>query len=141
MKKLTVLLVIIFSTNFLLAQEPNATHALQITVNNFENLKGKLQVCLTDKKKDFLKQCEYETAVAVTNNTISLEIANIKTGIYSISLFHDENNNGVLDTKGFFGIPSEPYGFSNNPSTTFGPPSFEECTFLINEDKQISIKL
>ena len=141
MKKLTVLLVIIFSTNFLLAQEPNATHAVRITVTNFENIKGKLQVCLTDKKEDFLKQCEYATAVTVTNNTISLEIANVKTGVYSISLFHDENNNGVLDTKGFFGIPSEPYGFSNNPSTTFGPPSFEECTFLINEDKQISIKL
>ena len=141
MKKLTVLLVIIFSTNFLLAQEPNTTHAVRITVTNFENIKGKLQVCLTDKKEDFLKQCEYATAVAVTNNTISLEIANVKTGVYSISLFHDENNNGVLDTKGFFGIPSEPYGFSNNPSTTFGPPSFEKCTFLINEDKQISIKL
>ena len=141
MKKLTVLLVIIFSTNFLLAQEPNATHAVRITVTNFENIKGKLQVCLTDKKEDFLKQCEYATAVTVTNNTISLEIANVKTGVYSISLFHDENNNGVLDTKGFFGIPSEPYGFSNNPSTTFGPPSFEKCTFLINKNKQISIEL
>ena len=141
MKKLTVLLVIIFSTNFLLAQEPNTTHALRITVTNFENIKGKLQLCLTDKKEDFLKQCEYATAVTVTNNTISLEIANVKTGVYSISLFHDENNNGVLDTKGFFGIPSEPYGFSNNPSTTFGPPSFEKCTFLVDRDKQISIEL
>ena len=141
MKKLTVLLVIIFSTNFLLAQEPNTTHAVRITVTNFENIKGKLQVCLTDKKEDFLKQCEYATAVTVTNNTISLEIANVKTGVYSISLFHDENNNGVLDTKGFFGIPSEPYGFSNNPSTTFGPPSFEKCAFLIDKDKQISIEL
>ena len=141
MKKLTVLLVIIFSTNFLLAQEPNTTHAVRITVTNFENIKGKLQVCLTDKKEDFLKQCEYATAVTVTNNTISLEIANVKTGVYSISLFHDENNNGVLDTKGFFGIPSEPYGFSNNPSTTFGPPSFEKCTFLVDRDKQISTEL
>jgi uncharacterized protein (DUF2141 family) len=141
MIKLIVILLSTFISNFLLAQNPNNVHALQITVNNFENIKGKLQVCLTDKKEDFLNQCEYQTAVAVTNNTISLEIANIKTGVYSISLFHDENNNGVLDTKGFFGIPSEPYGFSNNPSTTFGPPSFEKCTFLIDKDKQISIKL
>ena len=141
MKKLTVLLVIIFSTNFLLAQEPNTTHAVRITVTNFENIKGKLQVCLTDKKEDFLKQCEYATAVTVTNNTISLEIANVKTGVYSISLFHDENNNGVLDTKGFFGIPSDPYGFSNNPSTTFGTKKKKKCTLLIDRDKQISIEL
>ena len=93
------------------------------------------------KKEDFLKQCDYAKTVAVRNNTISLKIANIKTGVYSVSLFHDENNNGVLDTKGFFGIPTEPYAFSNNPSTTFGPPSFEKCTFLINKDTQISIEL
>jgi uncharacterized protein (DUF2141 family) len=129
------------SSIFLLEQEPNTAHVLKITVNNFKNIKGKLQVCLTDKKEDFLKQCDYAKTVAVTNNTISLKIANIKTGVYSVSLFHDENNNGVLDTKGLFGIPSEPYGFSNNPRTTFGPPSFENCTFLINGDKQIYIKL
>jgi len=129
------------SSIFLLEQEPNTAHVLKITVNNFKNIKGKLQVCLTDKKEDFLKQCDYAKTVAVTNNTISLKIANIKTGVYSVSLFHDENNNGVLDTKGLFGIPSEPYGFSNNPRTTFGPPSFENCTFLIDGDKQIYIKL
>ena len=129
------------SSIFLLEQEPNTAHVLKITVNNFKNIKGKLQVCLTDKKEDFLKQCDYAKTVAVRNNTISLKIANIKTGVYSVSLFHDENNNGVLDTKGLFGIPSEPYGFSNNPRTTFGPPSFENCTFLINGDKQIYIKL
>ncbi|MDA9646436.1 DUF2141 domain-containing protein [Flavobacteriaceae bacterium] len=129
------------SSIFLLEQEPNTAHVLKITVNNIKNIKGKLQVCLTDKKEDFLKQCDYAKTVAVRNNTISLKIANIKTGVYSVSLFHDENNNGVLDTKGLFGIPSEPYGFSNNPRTTFGPPSFENCTFLIDGDKQIYIKL
>ena len=129
------------SSIFLLEQEPNTAHVLKITVNNFKNIKGKLQVCLTDKKEDFLKQCDYAKTVAVRNNTISLKIANIKTGVYSVSLFHDENNNGVLDTKGLFGIPSEPYGFSNNPRTTFGPPSFENCTFLIDGDKRIYIKL
>jgi uncharacterized protein (DUF2141 family) len=141
MIKLIILLMSTLSSIFLLEQEPNTAHVLKITVNNFKNIKGKLQVCLTDKKEDFLKQCDYAKTVAVRNNTISLKIANIKTGVYSVSLFHDENNNGVLDTKGLFGIPSEPYGFSNNPRTTFGPPSFENCTFLIDGDKQIYIKL
>ncbi|MDC0462968.1 DUF2141 domain-containing protein [Flavobacteriaceae bacterium] len=141
MIKLIILLMSTLSSIFLLEQEPNTAHVLKITVNNIKNIKGKLQVCLTDKKEDFLKQCDYAKTVAVRNNTISLKIANIKTGVYSVSLFHDENNNGVLDTKGLFGIPSEPYGFSNNPRTTFGPPSFENCTFLIDGDKQIYIKL
>ena len=140
MLKLYFLLLILFSSNLLTAQEPQATYNLQIIVNNFEKLKGELRVCLTDKKEDFLKHCKYSKVVTVTNNSVSLEIANIKTGIYSISVFHDENNNGVLDT-GFFGIPSEPYAFSNNPSRSFGPPNFEKCTLLINKDNQISIEL
>ena len=140
MKKLCFLLLILFSPNLLIVQEPQTSYNLQIIVNNFEKLKGELRVCLTDKKEDFLKHCKYSKVVTVTNNSVSLEIANIKTGIYSISVFHDENNNGVLDT-GFFGIPSEPYAFSNNPSRSFGPPNFEKCTLLINKDNQISIEL
>ena len=122
------------------AQGAKTNYNLKIIVNDFEKIKGELRVCLTDKKEDFLKHCKYAKVVIVTNNSVSLEIANIKTGIYSISVFHDENNNGILDT-GLFGIPSEPYAFSNNPSTGFGPPSFEKCSLLINKDKQISINL
>ena len=78
MIKLIILLMSTLSSIFLLEQEPNTAHVLKITVNNFKNIKGKLQVCLTDKKEDFLKQCDYAKTVAVTNNTISLKIANIK---------------------------------------------------------------
>ena len=70
MIKLIILLMSTLSSIFLLEQEPNTAHVLKITVNNFENIKGKLQVCLTDKKEDFLKQCDYAKTVAVTNNTI-----------------------------------------------------------------------
>ena len=34
---------------------------------------------------------------------------------YVIKVFHDENNNRNLGT-GFFGIPTEAFGFSNNVS-------------------------
>ena len=140
MSKLYFLLLILFSSTLLSAQEAQTTYNLKIIVNDFEKIKGELRVCLTDKKEDFLKYCKYSKVVTVTNNSVSLEIANIKTGIYSISVFHDENNNGILDI-GLFGIPSEPYAFSNNPSTGFGPPSFEKSTLLMNKDKQISINL
>ena len=141
MLKLYFLLLILFSSNLLIAQEPQITYNLQIIVNNFEKIKGELQVCLTDKKEDFLKHCKYGKVVTVTNNIVTLEIENIEVGTYAVSLFHDENNNGVLDTKGLFEMPSEPYGFSNNPSILFGPPSFEKCKLSLNIDKQISIKL
>lgn len=45
------------------------------------------------------------------------------TGVYAIALYHDENGNRNFDRTGL-GLPSEGYGFSNNPSTLAGLPSF-----------------
>ena len=53
MLKLYFLLLILFSSNLLIAQEPQITYNLQIIVNNFEKIKGELQVCLSDKRKIF----------------------------------------------------------------------------------------
>jgi uncharacterized protein (DUF2141 family) len=109
-------------------------------VGNFKTTKGVLRVCVTDKKDDFLKSCTFSKIVAVEDKTVSLKIENIEKGNYAVSVYHDENNNGVLETGGVFGIPIEPYGFSNNPSMTFGP-SFKKSVFKMNSDKNISIKL
>ncbi|MGF1542984.1 MAG: DUF2141 domain-containing protein [Parvularculaceae bacterium] len=51
-------------------------------------------------------------------------------GDYAIALYHDENANKTLDRKAF-GIPAEPFGISNDPSTRFGPPSIEESLFEV----------
>ncbi len=62
-------------------------------------------------------------------------------GDYAIKLYHDENNNGELD-KNFIGIPSEDYGFSNNPRTFFGPASYRDALFEFNApEKTVTIHL
>jgi uncharacterized protein (DUF2141 family) len=53
-------------------------------------------------------------------------------GVYAVSLFHDENRNGKLDS-GVMRIPKEGYGFSNNPAKRFGPPKYEETTFVLSQ--------
>ncbi|MEN8835700.1 MAG: DUF2141 domain-containing protein [Polaribacter sp.] len=55
-------------------------------------------------------------------------------------MFYDENNNGKMDTK-LFGVPKEPYGFSNNAKGFMGPPSFEEAKFTLASNKKIKILL
>ena len=42
---------------------------------------------------------------------------------FAISLYHDVNDNGAMET-GFMRIPKEPYGFSNNPGFRMGPPLY-----------------
>ena len=62
-------------------------------------------------------------------------------GQYAAVVYHDVNDNGALD-KGRFGIPREPYGFSNDARSPFGPPGFEEASFDVNEEPlTISIEI
>ena len=56
--------------------------------------------------------------------TMRFVVADLAPGRYALSAFHDENDNGELDTN-LLGIPSEGYGFGNDASAAFGPPSFE----------------
>ena len=122
------------------SQSKKTDFTLSMKVGNFKTIKGVLRVCVTDKKDDFLKSCTFSKIVAVEDKTVSLKIENIEKGNYAVSVYHDENNNGVLETGGVFGIPVEPYGFSNNPTMTFGP-SFKKSVFKMTSDKNISIKL
>ena len=58
-----------------------------------------------------------------------VEFAGVTPGTYAISLIHDENGNGKLDTRVI--IPREGFGFSRNPAITFGPPKFAAASFGI----------
>ena len=51
------------------------------------------------------------------------------------SYFHDENNDRKLDTN-IFGSPIEGYGFSNNAEPNFGPASFEDMAFSVNDGNE-----
>lgn len=59
-------------------------------------------------------------------NTLRLE--DLPHGKYAISVFQDLNENGKLDTN-FLGIPTEPYGYSQNPRPRFRAATFEEAAF------------
>lgn len=60
------------------------------------------------------------------DNTIS--VPNLPAGTYGISVYIDKNGNGELDTN-LFGAPSEPYGFTLNPTIGFSAPEFKEFSF------------
>ncbi len=47
----------------------------------------------------------------------------IASGTFAVSVFHDENSNGKVDTN-FMGIPREGVGASNSAKGHFGPPKF-----------------
>jgi uncharacterized protein (DUF2141 family) len=65
---------------------------------------------------------------------------NLPPGQYAVQVIHDENDNGKFDSN-FLGIPSEGYGFSNNPRV-MRRPTFEEARFdLPHEGAEIHVRL
>jgi len=74
-----------------------------------------------------------EKAIAHTKGTISerkaaCEFTGVAPGTYALSVFHDENSNGKLDTN-FIGMPKEGVGASNDAKGHMGPPKFEAAAF------------
>lgn len=51
-------------------------------------------------------------------------------GTYALAIYHDENANQSFDRTGI-GLPAEGYGFSNNPATLAGLPSFRSVRLSI----------
>ncbi|QSQ23164.1 DUF2141 domain-containing protein [Pyxidicoccus parkwayensis] len=67
--------------------------------------------------------------VEVTGPKLTVTFPDLAPGTYAVSLFHDANGNGKLDTN-FIGIPKEGYGFSNNVGER-GKPKFSEAKFTL----------
>lgn len=60
-------------------------------------------------------------------------------GTYAVMISHDENGNGKLDSN-FMGMPTEGYGFSNNPKV-MRKPTWEEARFELAADKAVDVTL
>lgn len=94
--------------------------------------KGRLFLCLTRQARHF-PDCEDDSHARIIDVAAAgeerLVFDQLPSGSYALSVFHDENGNGRLDT--FLGMPREGFGFSRNPPIRFGPPRFGEARFDI----------
>ncbi|PVM85723.1 DUF2141 domain-containing protein [Caulobacter endophyticus] len=68
-----------------------------------------------------------DVPAAEAEPTVRLDLP---AGTYAVRVFHDVDGDGRLGTNAF-GIPSEPYGFSNDAKASMGPPSFEAAAFTL----------
>jgi uncharacterized protein (DUF2141 family) len=63
---------------------------------------------------------------------LPVRITNLSEGTtYGVSVFVDANGNSKLDTN-LVGMPSEGFGFSNNPSIGFSSPKWADVSFPLN---------
>ncbi len=107
------------------AAEPGT---LDLELTGLRSQKGVVQVCLTRDAARF-PECDKLALRTMAAAQPLLRIEGLAAGSYAVSLFHDENRNGRLDTT--MGIPREGFGFSRNPPIRFGPPKFDAARFTV----------
>ncbi len=109
--------------------------SLKIDIVEIRNNEGSIMLQLYDVKKNVICQ----KISPVNNNMCEFSISDLKPGKYAIRYFHDENQNGRLETN-LYGKPLEGYGFSNNVTGKFGAPPFDYWLFELESDKKITLK-
>lgn len=113
---------------------------LTVKLNGETGEKGEYFYALFDREEgypDDVTKSHFKGKISAKEKEFSIK--DIPQGSYALTLFHDENSNGKLDT--FMGIPEEGFAFSNNPRIFFGPPSFKKSRFEINEETSITIEV
>jgi len=70
---------------------------------------------------------KHKTAVAYCEN--------VAPGNYAAFIFHDENNNGVMDHN-WLGLPKEKFGYYKNFKVKLLPPSFDDVAFNVSAQDQ-----
>jgi len=106
-------------------------NVIHVDIDGLRNNKGQVLCALFSSSSDFPKRPEKAAAQAkseISHGRASCEFQAIVPGTYAVSVFHDENSNGKLDTK-LMGIPREGVGASKGAKGRFGPPKFEDASF------------
>jgi uncharacterized protein (DUF2141 family) len=105
---------------------------LEIRVEQLRSARGAVRLCLT-READRFPDCKADPRAIRHNGRAdaagSIMLHAVPPGSYALSVIHDENGNGRLDT--FAGIPREGFGFSRNPAVRFGPPRFGDARFAV----------
>ena len=116
--------------------------SLDVSVTGLRNKKGMVMLCLTASSKAFpdcSKDGKAHKRTIKANAAASISFTDLAPGTYALSLIHDENANGKLDTS--MAIPKEGFGFSRNPKVTFGPPKFKAASFALAGAGKQTVKM
>ena len=108
------------------AEESVATNVIEFETQN-RNDAGVVR-CGLFKQEGWLKEALQPAIVKISKTTALCVFKEMPVGVYGISAFHDEDNNGKLNTN-FVGYPLEEYCSSNNARNMFSAPSWKDAKF------------
>ena len=126
-----------FSPSGFSVEPPKLSGDLTIIIEGIRKAEGDIKLSLDHNEKAFSDEAVSSlksgaTPINNNNNTAQITFKNIPYGEYGVKLFHDIDNDNELDTN-LLGIPSEPYGISNNARAAFGLPDWKDAKFSLDK--------
>ncbi len=76
-----------------------------------------------------------ESVWEASTDSTEWRISGLEPGEYSLTIFHDENDDGKHN-KGWFGRPKEMFAISNITETLWNRPRWETIKFVLEEGQQ-----
>jgi uncharacterized protein (DUF2141 family) len=107
------------------------TASLTVKIENVESKGGSVIVAAFDAQTFAVrgsKPLAKVTVPAKTGETIAT-FQNLPPGTYGLKAMQDENGDGHMHF--MLGMPTEPYGFSNDPDSGMSMPSFDEVKIVV----------
>ncbi len=113
------------------------TGTLSIEINNIKSPEGMVWIGIYESEQSFLvKEKAIVEGIAIKEKgKVTISVPGLRYGEYAVAVFHDENNNGVMD-RNLLGIPSEPFAFSKPPKSKWRLPKFDEVRFRFQHSGQ-----
>jgi uncharacterized protein (DUF2141 family) len=112
--------------------EPPGTASLTVRIQGLKNDRGQVAVALFARAEGFPRsERAFRGQLArIEGGRALVSFRSLRPGTYAVAVLHDENQNNKMDFN-FLGMPLEGYGFSNDASALFGPPSFQRASFRL----------
>jgi len=128
----------------LTAAAPGAQSADSRIVLTFETgaRTGSVMVALFDSAAAFDGAAGRPVAAAAVSASgpVVAVFENLPAGDYAVKAFHDVNGDGEMNTNPF-GMPIEPYAFSNNAVGNMGPARWDRARFTVSGETAQTISI
>ena len=137
------ILPLLFTTLLIAMQIKAQSYRITVDITGIRDDKGKLYLSLYHTAEGYPKNASAAFRLSsgqIAQGRCTITLDGIPKGEYAIACYHDENNNGKLDTN-FLGVPVEGTGASNDARGSMGPPKFKDAKFVVTSDTVQLIKI
>lgn len=119
---------------------PSAGASLSLTFDGIKTPTGQILAALFDSEAAYTGKSGTPRGLAlpVTAASATTTVEGLAPGRYAIRAFHDIDGDGKLATNPF-GLPTEPFAFSNNAKGAMGPAAWRDAQFEVGAGGAVQI--